>query len=67
MEDEDKQNLDYVVDLLIESVVRFKQGNPTAEDFHTMINVLDYAKYAFSGVAYKYGIPHMIEEDEDDD
>jgi len=65
--EEDSSNINSAVEMLIDAVVVFKGNQIEADDFHTMINVLDYAKHVFSGVTYKYGIPALMEDEDDDE
>ena len=68
VDDEDKENIDDTMEHLIDSVVKFKSSSEvTPDDFQTLLNVLDYAKFIISGVCYKYDIIFMTEEDDDDD
>jgi len=68
IDEDDKENINDVMEHLIDSVVKFKGSEDIEpEDYHVLLNVLDYARYVISGVCYKHDIIFMIEDDEDEE
>ena len=65
--EEDQDNIDHALDHMIDSVAKFKGDSVSPEDFYTFLNILDYTRYIIGGVMYEYGIPFMIDEDNDDE